>query len=141
MGRGGTLERGGNPSQVWVGTPSQVRVGTHLRSGEYPISGLGVPHLRYPPWPDMGWGTPPPWPDLGWGTPPQPDLGWVPPTSLARPWMEYPYLDLGWGTSPPRKCEQTENITSRHPSDVGGNEYLTIFIHSSEIQAVDSCTK
>ena len=33
-----------------------------------------------------------------------------------------PYLDLRWGTPPPpRKCGQTENITSRHPSDAGGN--------------------
>ena len=31
-----------------------------------------------------------------------------------------PYLDLRWGTPPPHKCGQTENITSRHPSDAGG---------------------
>ena len=30
-------------------------------------------------------------------------------------------LTIQFGTPPPTKCGQTENITSRHPSDAGGN--------------------
>ena len=48
----------------------------------------------------------PPLPGPGPGTPP-PTWTWDPP-----------YLDLG--PPPPPKCGQTENITSRHPSDAGG---------------------
>ena len=63
----------------------------------------------------MRWGTP--YLDLGWGTP-HPDLRWGnPPPHLELRWVTPPlYLDLRLGT----KCGQSENITSRHPSDAGG---------------------
>ena len=122
-GRGGTQSQvqGGTRSQVCGGTQSQVQGVPSPRSG-------GLPHPRsrgYPPtqtWDgvppslDLGWSTP--YLDLGWGTP-YLDLGWG--TPLPRPEMGYPlpYQDLRWGTPPPHKCGQTENITSRHPSDAG----------------------
>ena len=89
---------GGTPSQVWGGTPSQVWGVPHPRSGgvphprsggvPHPRSG-GVPHpdlvrgvLRVPPTlprPGMGY---PPYLDLGWGTPlPRPEMGYPPPTT------------------------------------------------------------
>ena len=65
-----------------------------------------------------------------WPWPSRSDRGlpWVPPVpGLDREypiqsWMggTLPHPDLRWGTPLPRKCEQIENITFRHPSDVGG---------------------
>ena len=115
-GESGSRSRGGTRSQVQGGTQSQVWGGTQSQvQGGYPIPGLGGTPSR----PGQGDtpGTPPPRPGMGYS--PYLDLGWVPP-----------YLDLGWGTPlprprmgyPPRKCGQTENITSRHPSDAGGND-------------------
>ena len=49
---------GGTPSQVWGGTPSLVWGVPHPRSGGYPVPAPGG-FPRYPPIPDLGWGTPP----------------------------------------------------------------------------------
>ena len=127
MSRGGYLipRLGGTPFQVWGGTPSQVegvgdtpyqvwgvpnprsggtpcqvQGGTPSQVWGYPISGLGVPHLRsrgypgYPPSSRHGWGTPQTWD----GVPPQPDLGWF--TPLPRPEMGYPppHRGVDWHT-------------------------------------------
>ena len=88
--------------------------------------GWGVPQV---PTTIQTWdGVPPPSrPEMGYPSP-RPEMGYPSP----RPGMGYPpdlrlgtlYLDLGWGNPqsppPPRKCGQTENISSRHPSDAGG---------------------
>ena len=122
--------------QTWLGggTPSRPGQGypwvppSRPCQGGYPIqTWLGVPQVP----PKLGWGPP-----LRWGTP-RPGMGYpLPPTwtwdryPLPRPGMGTPYLDLKWGTTPypdlswgtphPCTCGQTENITSRHPSDAVG---------------------
>ena len=120
-----------HPDLAWGGT-----LGTPQTGMEYPPTWDGVLPL------DLGWGTP--HLDLGW-VPPYLDLGWG--TPLPRPGMGYPpYLDLRWGTPlprpemgylptqtwdwvpPPHKCGQTENITSRHPLDAGGNYKVFCFV-------------
>ena len=69
-----------SPCQTWDGVPPLAR-----------------PGMGYPPWPDLGWGTPQP--DLGWGTP-RPYLGWGTPP--ARPGMGYPPpARPGMGYPPP----------------------------------------
>ena len=125
----------------------------HPRVGGYPIPGWGVPHPRvgvpqsgldgggyprYPPPSRPGWHTPhqdlarvPPPSRPGWGTPPPSRPGWVPPPQTwdgVPPTQNWdgvpPYLDLRWGT--PRKCGQTEYITSHHPLDVGSNKKVPL---------------
>ena len=119
-GRGGGLPHprsGGTLSQVWGGIPFQIWGVPHLRSGG---GTLGTPLPRpwdgVPPYLDLGWGTPLPRPEMGY--PPYPDLRWG--TPLPRPEMGNP--------PPPRKCGQSENITSRHPSDAGGNDATASFL-------------
>ena len=79
-----------------------------------PRPGLGTPPTRTWTWkppPTWTWTWYPPYPDLDLGPPPTQTWTWDPP--LPGP---------GLGTPPPPpKCGQTENITSRHPSDAGGN--------------------
>ena len=132
-----TWSRGGYPIQTWLGVPWVPPPSS--RSGRwvlYPDLVRGVPpEIGYPP--DLGWGTPQ---NLGWGIPPRPWMGYpLPRHGMGYPpdlrWgTPHPHLDLGWGNplprpdmgSPfPRKCGQTENITSRHPSNTGGNYDLT----------------
>ena len=82
-------------------------------------------YYGYPPYLDLGWGTPPAGPGMGYpptqtwdGVPPYLDLGWGTPyldlrwgTPLLRPEMGYPPTQT-WDVvpPPPRKCGQTENI-------------------------------
>ena len=85
-----------------------------LRPGTPPGSETGYPpwsENRYPP--DLRLGTPP---NLRPGTPPIWD--WVPPPPGPGPGTPPTWT---WTWDPPPKCGQTENITSRHPSDAGGN--------------------
>ena len=81
------------------------------------VGGRGIPHLR------SGGGTP----SQVWGVPRllRPGMGY-PPTQTWDGVPPSPYLDLRWGTPPPCKCEQTENITFPHPSDVGGKNSLHV---------------
>ena len=99
-------------------TPSVVLMGEYPIPGEgYPILVGGTPSLvvGYPGVPPIWtWpGYPPSGP--GWGTPCL-DLAGVSPIFTC---LGYPHLDLD--RVPPRNGGQTENITSCHPSDVGGN--------------------
>ena len=109
----------------------------------------GVPHPRC----RSRWGVPHPRSRSRWGgTPSQVQMGHpsgpgrgnsclglvgVTRSSRSRevphPWLGYPHLDLAGVTPvwtwlgyppPPRNGGQTENITSRHPSDAGGNKTL-----------------
>ena len=106
------LDGGGTPSSLGWGLPHPV-----LDQGSTPSSlgseGGGVLHpilswswMGNPPCPDLGWGTSTSHLDPGHGTPPS-----------SRPGIRYP--------PHPRKCGQTENITFRHPSDAGGNNYTS----------------
>ena len=126
-----------NPDLVG-GYPVPGQGGTPSRAGQ------GVPHPRYRGYPIQTWsGGTPGTPPTGMGYPLQPEMGYPRPGMgypLPRPRMGCPpiwtwdgvppYLDLGWGTPlprpemgyPPCKCGQTENITSRHPSDAGGKK-------------------
>ena len=102
------------------------------------------PRLRYPPPLGHGMGYPPRWgtphprlgypPDMGWGTP-RHGMGYPPSkvglgTPPSQDWIGYPPMQGCIGYPPPRldqvpplpKCGQTENITSCHPLDAGGNQ-------------------
>ena len=112
---------GGVPqSQVWGGTPSQVRgepipgLGdTPSRPGQGEGCTLGTsllrPGMEYPlPGPGMGY---PPYLDLGWGTPPTWTWDVVPP--LPRPEMGTPHLVLRWGIpSPPEMVDKVKTLPS-----------------------------
>ena len=145
-GPGPGPEGGVTWSQVWGGCPVPGLGGYPIQGlggcpvpglGGYPIPGQGGYPIQtwsggysgYPPYLDLGWGTPLPGPGMGYPPLPRPGIGCPP---LPGPGMGYPpYLDLRWGTPLPRpemgypsphKCGQTENIASHHPSDAGGNE-------------------
>ena len=80
-------------------TPSQIQTGGYLlpRSGQVGV-GQGV------------------------GVPPSEGAGWGYPLPRSRQGTSSPHQE-GWVTPPhPYTCEQTENITFCHPSDVGGNK-------------------
>ena len=85
----------------------------------FPLLRLGTPPQIWdqdPPRLETGY--PPTW---TWN-PPFLDLDLGHPLDLGPP----PYLDLG----PPQKCGQTQNITSRHPSDAGG-KYTQLKLNSN----------
>ena len=108
----------GTPPEM--GYPPRHGMGYPPEMGYPPRHGMGYPtEMGYPP--IQGWGTPP---FQGWiGYPPQPRLDRVPPLSKAG--LGTPPPIQGWiGYPPPPKCGQTENITSRHPSDAGGNNII-----------------
>ena len=106
--QGGTLSQvRGVPHLRYRGTPSQVRGGTPSRPGQGGTLGIPQTWDGVPPYLDLGWDNPLPGPGMGY--PPPQTWDGVPP--LPRPEMDTP---------PSRKCGQTENITSRHPSDAGG---------------------
>ena len=134
LGGGGGRGEEGVPqqkffSQVWT------CIKPNLVSKIFPFTETG-----YTPW-DLRPGTPPDLrpgipPDLRPGTPPPLTWTWDPPdlrpgTPLPGPGTPPP----GPGTSPtwtwtwdppPKRVWQTENITSRHPSDAGGNNYINV---------------
>ena len=124
---GGTpssLGGGGYPIQLWWGVPHPVMVaGGHPQYLPPSRPGWGG-YPGYTPtiqtWP--GGTLPPSRPGMGYPLPPtiQTSDG-VPPYLDLRWGTLPPHLDLGQGTPPPHKCGQSENITSRHPSDAGGN--------------------
>ena len=84
------------PTQGWIRYPPAP-----------PIQGS----IRYPP-------SPAPHPRLDQVPPPRPRLDQVPPLPPSK---------AGSGTPPPPQVwidTQSENITSRHPSDAGGNKLM-----------------
>ena len=117
----------------------------HVASAHYAALSRGGTWDGVPPYPNLDGVPPPPRPEMGYLPPPT--QTWDGVTPLPRPEMGYPptqtwdgvapYLDLGQGT--PRKCGQTENITSRHPSDAGGNNVNEFFTntHASESRVSD----
>ena len=92
----------------------------NLVSKIFPFTETGTPH------------PPPPHPRLDQVPPSPPIQGWIrypPPRSKAGSGTSPPPSKAGSGTPPPQVWidTQSENITSRHPSDAGGkNENTTL---------------
>ena len=144
-------ERKRHTARHVASTPSVVLTGVNPIPGPDPDGGtpsLGVPLSRsrwgYPhldlagvdggvphPWwrrgyPPSGLNQGTPLSTFRWGypitgqvlPPPHLDMARVPPSGRGR---GTPHLDLAGVAPSPRNGGQTENITSRHPSDAGGN--------------------
>ena len=127
LGGGSPFSLEGVPHPTrWEGVPQ-------FQDGSTPISGWRVPSAGWvPPSPrQSGWmGSPHWW--IEWGTPPRVERG----TPRQTGW-DYPHpVGQDKGT-PPVNRQTCENITSRHPSDAGGNELVNKLL-VADVQDEDS---